>query len=427
MNIKKYIFSLGVRLRNESYNNKLIALKNSEFVSSDKIKEIQKEKLEKLLPFVYKNSDFYKSRFDCINYKGNEDVFGFLKTIPITNKKDLINFNDEVHTIKKFKFKKLFFSETSGSSGEPLTFYKDEQWDSSNRASIARGMSWYGVEPYEYNGYFWGYSFSWTKKIKTFFLDWLLNRFRLFSYNEKDIDKFVKKASKAKYLHGYSSMIYEVAKKINNAGIKLDNLKFVKGTSEKIYEHYQDTAKAAFGCKIVSEYGSAETGIIAFECPNGMMHINEETCIVEVIDNKIIVTNLEAYSFPVIRYALGDYVQLSDQPCSCGRPHKVINEILGRVGSSIYGINEEVFPSLTIYYIFKNLALEKGLNLNYKAEQYKKGQLIIKIDRKLDDKESDLLLKVANVYFNKSMSIKIIDDTVIHDKTKKLKDFESFI
>lgn len=425
--MKKMFFKIGTFLRNKSFNTKFELLKASEFYSVQKLREIQAKKLNEVFVFAYKNSAFYKAKLDSIDFKEGDEPFYVLGKLPITSKSDLIEFNDEIHTTKNFKFDKLFFSETSGSSGEPLTFYKDEAWDSSNRASIARGMSWHGVEPWERNGYFWGYSFSFFAKIRISIFDWLLNRFRLFSYSDNDIARFMKKAQSATYLHGYSSMIYEVANKLNAVGLTLKNVKFVKGTSEKIYDHYQEAAKKAFGRKIVSEYGAAETGIIAFECPHGKMHINEETCIVEVIDDHIVVTNLEAYSFPIIRYALGDYVKLSDQPCTCGRSHRVIDEVLGRVGKNIYGNNGQTFPSLTLYYIFKRLALEHSVQLNYKAEQYSQGELVLKIDRCLTDKEKALIISISDSYFEDSISIIVKDNVIIHDKSKKLKDFESFM
>lgn len=425
--LKKKIYNLGVKIRNPSYANLFKELKKTEFSSLDELHTIQEKKLKSILHFAYNHSVFYKTKLDELGFIDWDKPFDTLSKLAIIRKADLINYNEDIHTVKSYKFKKLFFSETSGSSGEPLVFYKNEHWDSSNRASIARGMSWYGVEPWERNGYFWGYSFSFFAKLKISIFDWLLNRFRIFSYSDKSIDDFISKAKHATYLHGYSSMIYEVANKINDLGLELNNLKFVKGTSEKIYGHYQDAAIKAFGCKIISEYGAAEAGIIAFECPHGNMHLNEETCIVEIVDNHIVVTNLEAYSFPIIRYALGDYVRLSDKPCSCGRSHRVIEEVLGRVGKNIYGYNDKTFPSLTLYYIFKRLALEEKLQLNYKVEQYKKGEIIVNVDRVLTGDEQAKLFKVADSYFGGSLSVIINDGVKIHDKSKKLKDFESYV
>src|SRR5690606_11264256 len=150
---------------------------------------------------------------------------------------------------------------------------------------IFRGYSWYDIKPWERNGYFWGYNLDKSALIKIKILDFFQNRFRLFSYEDSEVLNFVKKLKKAKYLHGYSSMIYEVAKIINAKGLSANyKLKMVKGTSEKIYDSYQKEVEKAFGLKIISEYGSAEGGLIAFECVEGNMHINVENVIVEVED-----------------------------------------------------------------------------------------------------------------------------------------------
>ena len=93
-------------------------------------------------------------------------------------------------------------------------------------------------------------------------------------------------------------MIYEVAKYINSLKVKPKfNLKLIKGTSETILPQYKTEIKNTFGIQIVSEYGATESGIIAFECPHGKLHINMEGVIVEEIDNEIVVTNLQMTSF----------------------------------------------------------------------------------------------------------------------------------
>ena len=157
------------------------------------------------------------------------------------------------------------------------------------------------MKPWDRNGYFWGFNFSKKEGLKTTVLDFLQNRFRLFNFKDKQLKMFVKKLSTSVYVHGYSSAIYETAKKINRQELKKPvHLKMVKGTSEKIFESYQSEIQQAFGQKMISEYGAAETGIIAFECPKGAMHINMEGVLVEEINDEIIVTNLQLNSFPII-------------------------------------------------------------------------------------------------------------------------------
>ncbi len=150
--------------------------------------------------------------------------------------------------------------------------------------------------------------------MKNIFFDTLQNRFRIFSYQESALKKFIQKARKATYIHGYSSMIYQVAVLINKLDLtKPTHIKMIKGTSEKILDGYYDEIQKAFGTKIISEYGATESGIIAFECPQGNMHISMEGVIVEEVENEILVTNLQMTSFPIIRYKLGDYIALASR------------------------------------------------------------------------------------------------------------------
>lgn len=423
-NISAQLYRLGVKIRNPSYFDAYQDLCASDFMTVDQLNSIQQRRLNDLIRFAFENSAYYHSKLSHIFHKDKVLDVHDLKHIPITTKTELIEHNDSIHTIRKHKFKKLFFSETSGTDGRALTFYKDERWDSYNRASIARGLSWYGVKPSDRNGYLWGYSLKPSKKFKCAVLDTIQNRFRLFSYDASSTISFLRELKNAEYLHGYSSMIYELAKIANDHGLQA-NLRLVKGTSEKIYEHYHPQALSAFGSKVVSEYGAAETGIIAFECPHGGLHINEETCIVEVLDGQIVVTNLFSFSFPIIRYKLGDYVTLANVPCKCGRHRSLISDVQGRVGKNIIGENGERFPSLTLYYIFKRLALEHNIPLNYRAEQHARGTMLLFIEETLTKEQELLLLSVCKDYLQEAVLVSLIQGQLIHEKKGKLKDFYS--
>lgn len=420
---------MGALKRNPSLMTCYKKLKNSEFSSREELDRLQNEHLQELMIFCYQHSPYYKKVFNSKNINPFLKPFKVsdLEQLPILKKRTLIEQNTNIHTTKSYKFNKLFLSETSGSTGEALTFYKDEVWDSYNRASINRGLSWYKVNPWDRNGYFWGFNFNFIQRSKIKLLDLLVNRFRLFSYSDKELSTFLEKCGNAKYLEGYSSMIYEVAKLANKYGIKVNNLSLIKGTSEKIYPYYHKETIKAFGCKIVSEYGAAESGIIAFECPEGRMHLNEETSIVEVLDGRILVTNLIARSFPTIRYELGDFIKLSEEKCPCGREHRVLEEVTGRVGANIWGGNNTFYPSLTIYYVFKNIALQYGFELAYRCEQKAPGHLDVYVEHEITPKLKKLLEQEFNKYFEGNITCDYHSTDSVRVKGKKLKDFISFI
>lgn len=424
--IKKHIWQTGTKLRNPNLERQLQFLKNSEKHSLGDLKELQFLRIKETINFAYHHTLFYRNLFEKAGFEPERDFnsIGDIRKIPVITKSDLISNSKHVHSdIKTFR---VFKSESSGTSGQELKFLKDEPWDSFNRAARFRGLSWYGVKPWERNGYLWGYNFAFKEKIKTVILDRLQNRFRLFSYNEKGIERFIKKLDKATYLSGYSSMIYEIARRININHIKPDvpDLKVICGTSEKIFDSYQPESLKAFGKKIISEYGSAESGIIAFECPYGNMHINMEGVFVEEVNNEIIITNLIARSFPVIRYKLGDYIKLKDPgfECPCGMRHTIIEDVMGRVGKLVYGFSE-TYPSLTFYYVFKNLSGNYGLELNYQVFQEKKGELIVKIQQDLAPKQVKLLENELIKYFRTDMSFVIMTKQKLHEMNGKFVDF----
>lgn len=430
MSIYHLIWTIGARFRNPSVFKFYKELKESEKYTLQQLEELQFLKLKETLIFAKKYSAFYKRKFAEVSFNPETDFQSLadINKVPIITKADLLQYNKEIHT--SYPFKKVFKAETSGTSGQVLKFDKDEYWDSFNRAAFMRGYSWYGVNPWDKNGYFWGYNINPKKRLKVRLQDFLQNRFRLFSYDEKNIRNFVKKLKSAKYLSGYSSMIYEVAKKINREKINTEKfkLKMIKGTSEKIFESYQTEVKKAFGLKIISEYGAAESGIIAFECPYGNMHINMEGVFVEEENGEIIVTNLVARSFPTIRYKLGDYITLKpkDFTCACGKQHPIVENVTGRVGNLIVG-SQKTYPSLTFYYVFKNLAIEHGIELNYQAHQYEPGKLLVLIEQKINEKQLSLLVTEFEKYFKKDLIVEIKDTSVLHFKNGKLKDFISHI
>ncbi|MBN2460392.1 MAG: phenylacetate--CoA ligase family protein, partial [Candidatus Cloacimonetes bacterium] len=273
--------------------------------------------------------------------------------------------------------------------------------------AVLRGYSWYDIAGWEYNGYLWGTELSEIGRIRTLLRDFLLNRFRLFSYDPARIDQFLKKLSRSVYLEGYSSILYQLARYQNENNIKYRyNLKMIKATAEQLPDYQQHEITRAFGRKAISEYGSAEAGIIAFECPCGTKHINMEHVIVEEEDQEILVTNLLSYAFPIIRYRLGDMIILAEShACPCGMKHSALQEIIGRKGDIIIGKNN-TYPSLLLYHIFKNLA-RKELLLDYQVIQKVPAEIEVFIFSGIDNRQEALLLKELVKNFGNDIDCRI--------------------
>ena len=426
MNIFKLLFHLGAKIRNPSLFHQYNFLKSSENWSYNSLLNYQFKKCKEFLNFANKYSKFWNDYFINCKFKPEKmSSLEDLKYIPPIDKNTLLNYNEDIHT--NFSFNKTFFCETSGTSGQILKFWRNEEWDSFNRASVMRGYSWYNVSMWERHGYIWGYNFDKKSIFKTRFLDFLQHRFRLFSYQNEELFNFSKKLKNAKYLRGYASMLYEIAKTINNNNLSKPELKLVISSAEKLLDTYNQELKNAFGQLPVNEYGAAESGIIGFECPYGYIHINMEQVVVEEIDNQIIVTNLLSKSFPIIRYQLGDYVELGSAfKCDCGLETPIINNIIGRIGKKIYGKNKS-YPHSTVNFIFKSLAKNYHLYLNYQVIQFDYGTLVFRLDRNLLNNEQDLLEKAIYDYFQNDIEYSILENETLHTKNGKYQDFISYL
>ncbi|HAM36523.1 MAG TPA: hypothetical protein DEB40_14490 [Elusimicrobia bacterium] len=90
------------------------------------------------------------------------------------------------------------------------------------------------------------------------------------------------------------------------------------------------------GCQALNMYASTEAGYMGLSCPRSgeWVHVDAANYWVETDpaqDNEIIVTDLNNYGMPLIRYRTGDVGELSARVCACGRPGPMLR-VLGRKG-----------------------------------------------------------------------------------------------
>lgn len=73
----------------------------------------------------------------------------------------------------------------------------------------------------------------------------------------------------------------------------------------------------------------------------GKLHVQSEAVLIEIVDDRgrlcssgqsgrVIISTLHNLAMPIICYEIGDYATVGE-PCECGRPHPVIETVLGRV------------------------------------------------------------------------------------------------
>jgi len=267
----------------------------------------------------------YKERFDSVGFDPQrlsdpQDI----QRIPIVHKQDLrshlTDFISHQSDLAKCQKKS-----TSGSSGQPLVFYRDREYFQIGQAGTMRNLALAGWEPGEAIGYVWGF-----EKDASPFINWKSFFSRTFYLNAfqqspASMEEWVRtlKQYRVQYLYGYPSSLQWFAKFVKENALDLP-MKAVFCTAEKYMEAEREDIEGAFRCKSYDLYGSSEIQNAAFECPQGRMHLSSDFVAAYDLASgttdppRLILTSFHNFCLPFICYDLGDYGRILDEPCACG-------------------------------------------------------------------------------------------------------------
>jgi phenylacetate-CoA ligase len=142
------------------------------------------------------------------------------------------------------------------------------------------------------------------------------------------------------YLNTLPSNAMALAQRSEARGVKLQ-IAAIMAVGERLSADVRDEVLRVLGCRISDVYATAESGLIAIECPEtGAYHLQSEISKVEVIAGDghvcnpgemghLVATSLYNFAMPLIRYRFNDLVTLG-AGCPCGRGLPVISKIHGR-------------------------------------------------------------------------------------------------
>ncbi|HKP20152.1 MAG TPA: hypothetical protein VJT68_01445 [Thermoleophilaceae bacterium] len=111
--------------------------------------------------------------------------------------------------------------------------------------------------------------------------------------------------------------------------------------SEPLTPGMRDRLEVAFGVRPTDFYATTE-GVWGHDCPDGNMHLFDDMCIVENVDDdfrpvpdgemgsRLLVTNLFNRVQPLIRFEVTDLVAIEPEPCRCGRTLTRVRSLEGR-------------------------------------------------------------------------------------------------
>jgi phenylacetate-CoA ligase len=349
-------------------------LNATQWLSLSQTRELQDEKLRRLVRHAYRSVPYYRTRMQELRLRP-EDIRGQqdLHKLPFLTKDDVrrhLYFDMMQEGVSHADILRIG---TSGSTGEPFVCYADREQLEFRWAATLRAQEWTGYRFGDPTVRLWhqtlGMSSSQIAKER---LDaWFANRafIPVFEMSDAKLEEMVHTIERTQpvLIDGYAEAFDFLAHYIEARGGLGFRPKALISSAQTLPAKSREVIESAFGCKVFDKYGSREFSGIAYESDahNGHL-VTAEGYIVEVLLNgvpaqpgevgEIVITDLNNYCMPFIRYRIGDLAEaLPDEPSTCGRGLPRIGDIQGRVQSIIQGTDGRFVPGAFFYHCLKDL------------------------------------------------------------------------
>jgi len=250
--------------------------------------------------------------------------------------------------VKERGRRKCATSSSGGTTGRTLKYLHDYEARSFTKAANIRGWGWAGYKIGDKYVELWSNPLSSnvhkgpSRKIMNLFRNKYV--FNFFNVNEKILKQYVESIKKIEpvFIRGYVNAVYLLSKMIEPGEIQPN---WIITTAESLTIHVRKEIEEKFNCRVFDEYGGEASGK-ANECHTHVgYHIPVEGVIVEFLKDgkpvkpgeigEMVLTDLNNWVMPFVRYRIEDLGVPSSESCPCGRGLPLIDRIEGRVSDII--------------------------------------------------------------------------------------------
>lgn len=323
------------------------ALKQQERWPYKNIQALQVKKLNNLIRHAYATSQWYKKVMDDIGLDIAQAItLDDLKRFPITTKKD-IRENTAHFISSQYNPDTMPKAKTGGSTGVSLNLFFDEHCQKLRNGAQMYADAFSGWKPGARIAAVWGnppVEKTPKEKLRAFLLDRMIYLDTM-DLNPQSMGAFVERWRQFQpdMIFGHAHSIYIFAKFLLEQNITDLRPQGIVATSMMLLEHERHIIEEAFQANVSNRYGCEEVGLIAVECElHKGMHINSSHIILECLDEngqavpygtpgKLVITDLNNYGMPLIRYRVEDVGVFSERACACGRTTPILERLEGRV------------------------------------------------------------------------------------------------
>jgi phenylacetate-CoA ligase len=409
--------------RARSYYHELLA---SQYLPPEKLRDLQERKLRRLITHAYYHVAYYRERMDALGLTPS-DVRNLedLRKLPLLGKDDVrenLHFDLLSDNHEKRKILKIT---TSGSTGEPFVCYADQHQLEIRWAATQRSMEWTGYRFGDRCARLWHQTIgmSWPQIVRERIDAWFNRRLFIpaFEMSDQNIATFVEKLRSYRpvLLDGYAESFNFLAHYIQNHGLESFHPKAVISSAQVLPEQSREIIAKTLGCGVFDKYGSREFSGIAYECEQHEgHHVVAESYVVEILKDgapaqpgewgEVVITDLNNFCAPLIRYRVGDLAVAMDEKvsCGCGRGLPRIGRIEGRVQAIIIAQNGSYVPGALFPHLFKDY---DHVIRQFQVRQDRLGSITLRVIKALrfDEPTFQELLAQLRQYLGQDMKIDV--------------------
>ena len=340
---------------------------NNQRITREEMVKLQSNKLQKIIGHAYRTTPFYHKWMDQYGVRPDQiKCAEDLVRIPPVSKSDVqMNYTSCISDV--YNIEDCLIRTTSGSSGKMLRVIWDKENFLARLFIFYRTISLIGYGPFKKLLYF----LPVTEKCGF--------TFGLFRHMGLGLDKSFEEVRdmlilyKPDILSIYPSYALDLGKQLTNIEIKLMNINAISLNSEMISPWDVIAIEEIFKCPVYQEYSTVELGMIASMCREKGMHVFNDNVVLEILDNEgnpskpgdrgeVVITALNSFAMPFIRYKIGDFSRILEGSCSCGMEFPLIGQIEGRKDDSFKLNDGSLIPAWKIYEIVERPMEEFGMN-----------------------------------------------------------------
>jgi phenylacetate-CoA ligase len=351
-------------------------LNRSQWQPRELVLDEQWQSLRRLVRHAYDHVPFYRKRMDSVGLDPAQmNSVEDYRRLPVLTRDDLRSHREQL-VATTFARDRLTSNGSGGSTGAPVRFYHDSVFVAGSQAAKLRNFHWAGWEPGDAWARLWGSNFDVSSHTKLRGQLWeRLTRVRwlsCFEMSEITMARYARELARfdPDVLEAYVNPLYLFARYLRTHKL-LGSIRprGVIVSAETLYDFQRAEIQSVFGCKVFNRYGAREVGDVAHECPAGRIHLNIETVFTEFIVGDraarpgeaadIIVTPLDLYGMPMLRYQIEDVGSPGEGTCPCGRSLPLMDMVQGRVQDLIVTRSGRYLTGVFFAHLLKELDVQR--------------------------------------------------------------------